>query len=330
MEYTAPFPEFLSDCFLEFDGDLGGTNDLGDCPVCLEPLSAAHSRDLAFLPCSHAIHWTCAETFTHNPKCPTCRYRLFDPISNWYSQERHDEITKDYQESIRSLQETVNTRTAQRNTNRILLVAADERIADLVRQRDFALQQLTVARQDRNPPPATQEPVRSRRSPQSATSHRTTARRTIPTLRGAIENAYHDAVVTENTVGTTQSRALLKWKKFGDLVIAMDQSQTGETLAGKQRKTTSALQDRLGIQPSIFKNQIRISRRCANLLQGCTDAQILVISGITATQLKQMTQAQVNQLIGATSGDEELPEIEDLLAGVTQSSAGDRLAPRSE
>src|SRR4051812_42988827 len=161
MEYTAPFSNFLSDCLLEFDATLGGTNDLGDCPVCLEPLSAANTRDLAFLPCSHAIHWSCAETFTHNPRCPSCRYHLFNPISCWYSQERHDEITSQYQETIESLQETINTRTAQHNTNRTLLVAADQRIVELTQQRDFALQQLTLARKERNPPPATQEPARS-------------------------------------------------------------------------------------------------------------------------------------------------------------------------
>eukprot|EP00931_Biecheleriopsis_adriatica_P117736 TRINITY_DN93222_c0_g1_i1.p1 TRINITY_DN93222_c0_g1~~TRINITY_DN93222_c0_g1_i1.p1 ORF type:complete len:195 (-),score=21.04 TRINITY_DN93222_c0_g1_i1:191-775(-) len=49
-------------------------NVLGDCSICLEPISAKHTRSVMDGSCTHIFHWECMkQQLARNPTCPNCR-----------------------------------------------------------------------------------------------------------------------------------------------------------------------------------------------------------------------------------------------------------------
>src|SRR3954466_7890725 len=142
--------------------------DLGDCPICLEPLNGNQGTDLAFFPCDHAIHWECAEIIMYDPRCPSCRNHLFTPREPWFSPEQHNHISKRYQATIANLnnmlddqieindklEEKIVTLTGQRDAQLHLRTDVEQQLADMTQERDKALEELQELRRPITTPTA--------------------------------------------------------------------------------------------------------------------------------------------------------------------------------
>ena len=69
-----------------------------DCPICLDPMDS--SKNIMYLPCSHAFHIECALRWLHKDKrCPCCR-TPHDIVETQHSLVRRRQTEVDYNDII--------------------------------------------------------------------------------------------------------------------------------------------------------------------------------------------------------------------------------------